>query len=175
MGKIFCIEFQKYPLKFHTKISCAYTERLELIQNCSQMLELLSIFFNASLLFRMTQFIPQSAGLHDQYGGVRTQKNKNKKKSIVFCFIHEKNIMRQGCTSWVRLGGCYTNMSRALKICVLPIVLLIRISSLNFVRVPKGMLWAHVQKFQLAILSVNVISGIVYFREIILESSQKHQ
>ena len=35
------------------------------------------------------------------------------------------------------------------------------------------MLWAHVRtKFQLGILNANVISGIVYFREIILESSR---
>ena len=26
MGKIFCVEFQRYPLKFHTKISCPYIE-----------------------------------------------------------------------------------------------------------------------------------------------------
>ena len=42
-----------------------------------------------------------------------------------------------------------------------------RISSWNFVRVPKA-LGTHT-KFQLKILT-NVIFGIVYFREIILES-----
>ena len=40
-----------------------------------------------------------------------------------------------------------------------------RISSLNFGRVPKAMR----TKFQLEILTMNVIFGIVYFREIILE------
>ena len=51
-----------------------------------------------------------------------------------------------------------------------------RISSLNFVRVPKAMLWAQSHalgthtKFQLEILNINVFFGIVYFREIILES-----
>ena len=48
------------------------------------------------------------------------------------------------------------------------IVLLMRISSWNFVRVPKGTR----SKFQLEILSINVISGIAYFRELIFESSQ---
>ena len=37
--------------------------------------------------------------------------------------------------------------------------------SWNFVRVPEA-------KFQLAILILDVISSVVYFREIILESSQ---
>ena len=37
---------------------------------------------------------------------------------------------------------------------------------LNFVRVPKAI-------FQFKIPTINVISGVVYFREIILESSQK--
>ena len=44
-----------------------------------------------------------------------------------------------------------------------------KIPSWNFVRVP--MLWAHKKNFQLDILTVNVICGIVYFRDIILESS----
>ena len=42
------------------------------------------------------------------------------------------------------------------------------ISSWNFVRVPLGMR----TKFQLEIITINVMTGIVYFREIILESSQ---
>ena len=47
-----------------------------------------------------------------------------------------------------------------------------RISDWGFVRVPKAMLWAHVQKFQFEILTVNKICGIVCFREIVLESSR---
>ena len=39
-----------------------------------------------------------------------------------------------------------------------------RISNWNFVRVPK----ATRTKFQLEIITINVISGIVYFREIIV-------
>ena len=48
-----------------------------------------------------------------------------------------------------------------------------RISSWNFVRVPKAMFWAHVQvSFQLEILRINVISSILDFRKIILESAR---
>ena len=62
------------------------------------------------------------------------------------------------------IRGCFIKVSRALQIFsgnlyIVKIVLLMR----N---------WAHVQRFQLEILSINVISGIVYFREIILESSR---
>ena len=51
------------------------------------------------------------------------------------------------------------------NLCIAEIVLLMRILSWNFVRVPKAMLW-HVYKFS----AWNMICGIVYFREIILES-----
>ena len=58
------------------------------------------------------------------------------------------------------------------NLCIAEIALLMRILSWNFARVPKAMLWAHTcTNFQLEILAINVISGIVYFREIILESS----
>ena len=75
-------------------------------------------------------------------------------------------------------GGCFTNASRALQkilsnLCIAEIVLLMGISSWNFVRVPNVMLWAHVQSFSLKLsLTIYVISGIVYFHEIILESSR---
>ena len=49
------------------------------------------------------------------------------------------------------------------SLCIAEIVLPVRISSWNFVRVPKA------TKFQFEILTMNVISGIVYFCEIILE------
>ena len=45
-----------------------------------------------------------------------------------------------------------------------------RISSWNFVRLPKAIALGTCTKFQLEILIINVISGIVYFNEIILES-----
>ena len=38
------------------------------------------------------------------------------------------------------------------KLCIAKIVLVIRISSWNFVRVPKALLWAHVQSFRLTFL-----------------------
>ena len=50
------------------------------------------------------------------------------------------------------------------NLCISKIVLVVRMSSWNFVRVPTR------TKFQLEILAKNVISGVVYFREIILES-----
>ena len=53
------------------------------------------------------------------------------------------------------------------NLCIAQIVLVIRISSWNFVRVPKVLLWAHIQIF-----TINVISGVVYFPENILWSSQ---
>ena len=63
-------------------------------------------------------------------------------------------------------GGCFTIVSELSKIftwnlCIAEILLLMQISSWNFVRVPKAMLET---------LTINVISGIVYFYEIILES-----
>ena len=55
------------------------------------------------------------------------------------------------------------------NLCIAEIVLLMRISSWNFV-------CAHAlgtcTKFQLEILTINVISSIVYFREILLKSSR---
>ena len=36
--------------------------------------------------------------------------------------------------------------------------------------VPKAWLWEYVKNFQFEILTINVISGIIYFREIVLES-----
>ena len=46
-------------------------------------------------------------------------------------------------------GGCFTNVSRALQkffrnLCIAQIVLVMRISSGNFERVPKALLWAHI-------------------------------
>ena len=58
------------------------------------------------------------------------------------------------------------------NLCLAEIVLVMRIWSGNFVRVPKAMLLGTRAKFQLQILTENVISVVVYFREIILESSR---
>ena len=72
-------------------------------------------------------------------------------------------------------GGCFTNVSRALQDILLNFVHCRNRSSYeNF----KLKLWTCAQsmalgtrtKFQLEILTINVISSIVYFREIILES-----
>ena len=57
------------------------------------------------------------------------------------------------------------------NLCIADIIVLLRISSWNFVRVPKAMLLGTRTKFQLEIVTIDVISSIVYFREIILESS----
>ena len=89
---------------------------------------------------------------------------------------------------WVNVYPCGTSRSRIQgvvslrfrelsqdilsNLCITEIVLLMRISSWNFVREPKAMLLGTRTKFQLKILPINVISGIVYFREIILESSR---
>ena len=55
------------------------------------------------------------------------------------------------------------------NLCIAEIVRRIRISSWNFACTPKAMLWIALgtrTKFQLEILTIYVISGIVYFREI---------
>ena len=85
--------------------------------------------------------------------------------------------------AWVRWthrrspGGCFTNVSQALQDILLKFVYCRnRHSYENF----KLKLWTCAQsmalgtrtKFQLENLTINVISGIVYFREIILESSR---
>ena len=51
---------------------------------------------------------------------------------------------------WGKGGGGETNVSRALQnILSTKIILLMRMPIWNFVRVPKAMLWAHVQSFRL--------------------------
>ena len=52
------------------------------------------------------------------------------------------------------------------NLCIAQIVLVMRISSWNFVRVRTR------TNFQIEILNINVISGVVYFRENILGSSR---
>ena len=58
------------------------------------------------------------------------------------------------------------------NLCIAEIVVLMRILSCNFVHVPKAMLWAHVLSFSRKSSLYIWFSGIVNFREIILESSQ---
>ena len=76
--------------------------------------------------------------------------------------------------SWQHLGlfhnvGTLQIFSRNLWFA--EILLLMKISSRIFVRVPKSMLWAQVQIFSLLeIFTIHLISGVVYIREIILES-----
>ena len=65
--------------------------------------------------------------------------------------------------SWLTFSNISTIFSR--NLCIAEIILPTRISSWNFVRVPLGTR----AKFQLDILTVNVISGILYLHEIILE------
>ena len=62
------------------------------------------------------------------------------KKPALVCFVH------QGVVS---LMFCELSKIFSWKLCIAEIVLLMRISSWNFVRVPKAMLWAHVQSFSL--------------------------
>ena len=78
-----------------------------------------------------------------------------------------KNYITRGLFQW-RFANFSKIFSR--NLCDPEIVLLIRISSWNCVWVPKA-LGTRI-KFQLQILTINVIPGIVYFREIILESSR---
>ena len=66
-------------------------------------------------------------------------------------------------------GGCFTNVSRALQNILSNFgYRRNRTSYANF----KLTLCTCATKFQLEILTINVISGIVYFREIVLESSR---
>ena len=83
-------------------------------------------------------------------------------------------------TSWRwpgEYGGCFTNVSRALQNIISKFVYYYsRISYENFKLKLCACAQSHVlgtrAKCQLEILGINVIFGIVYFREIILESSQ---
>ena len=89
----------------------------------------------------------------------------------------ESNNVRLYLYQWSRPRGCFTTVSCALKtisrnLCFAEIVLVMRISSSNYVHVHKAVLWAHIQNFQLKIININVISGIAHFREVILESSR---
>ena len=82
-----------------------------------------------------------------------------------YCFLTRRNAI---CSR-----GCFINISPALQILsrnlyIADIVLLVIISNWKFVPVPKTMR----TKFQFEILTINVISGLVYFREIIFKSSR---
>ena len=74
-------------------------------------------------------------------------------------------------------GGCFTNVSRALQNILSKFVYCRKRTSFKNFKL-KSCMWAQSHtlgthtKFQLEILTINVFSGIVYFREIILESSQ---
>ena len=60
------------------------------------------------------------------------------------------------------------------NLCTAEMVLLMRISSWNSVRVAKAWLWIHATRtqFQLEIIIINVIYVTVYFREIILSARE---
>ena len=77
-------------------------------------------------------------------------------------------------------GGCLIDISRALQNILLKFVYswnptsYMRISNWNFVCVHNAWPWAYIQSFSLkSSLYINMISGIVYFCNIILKSSQK--
>ena len=74
-------------------------------------------------------------------------------------------------------GGCFSNISRALQDILLKFVYCRNRSSyenfkLELCMSAQSMALGTRTKFELEILTINVISGIVYFREIILESSR---
>ena len=76
------------------------------------------------------------------------------------------------------IGGCFTNVSRALQNILSNFVYCRnRTSYANFKLTLCMCAQSHAlctrTKFQLEILTINVISGIVYFREIVSESSRK--
>ena len=73
-------------------------------------------------------------------------------------------------------GVCFTNISRALQDILLKFVYCRNRSSyenfkLKLCTCAQSMALGTRTKFQFEILTINVISSIVYFREIILESS----
>ena len=74
-------------------------------------------------------------------------------------------------------GGCFTNVSRALQNILSKFVCCRNRTSYEHFKLKLcSCAQSHAlgtrTKFQLEILTINVITGIVYFREIILESSQ---
>ena len=74
-------------------------------------------------------------------------------------------------------GGCFTNVSRALQHILTKFVCCRNRTSYDHFKLKLcSCAQSHAlstrTKFQLEILTINVITGIVYFREIILESSQ---
>ena len=78
---------------------------------------------------------------------------------------------------WLSPGGCFTNVSRALQNILSNFVYCRTSTSYeNFKLKLCSCAQSHAlgthTKFQLEILTINVITGIVYFREIILESSR---
>ena len=81
------------------------------------------------------------------------------------------------CVAVSRPGVCFTNVSRALQDILLKFVYCRNRSSyenfkLKLCTCAQSMALGTRTKFQLEILTINVISIIVYFREIILESSR---
>ena len=90
------------------------------------------------------------------------------------CFTGTGAILWYGSVVWryfsvtggVSLMFCELFKTFSRNLCFAKIIVLMRIPSWNFVCMPKAMLW----KFQPEIFTINVISGTVYFREVILES-----
>ena len=77
-------------------------------------------------------------------------------------------IQSQGC----KPRGCFTNVLRALQYILSTFVYCRNCTSYKNFKTKLGTCAQSHTKFQLEILTINVISGFVYFREIILESSQ---
>ena len=83
------------------------------------------------------------------------------------CMLMIYNSNHSGGVKFCELSKIFSR-----NLCITEIILLMRNSSWNFVHVPKAKALGTCTKFQLEILIINVISGIVYFRKIILESLQ---
>ena len=79
--------------------------------------------------------------------------------------------MHDGAAGAAKPGVCFTNVSRALQDILLKFVYCKNRSSYENFKL-KCMALGTRTKFQFEILTMNVISSIVYFREIILESSR---
>ena len=85
--------------------------------------------------------------------------------------------VEETCPQEMIPGGCFTNVSRALQYILLKFVYCRNCSfyqnfKLKLCTCAQSMALGTPTKFQLEILTINVISGIVYFREFVLESSR---
>ena len=72
-----------------------------------------------------------------------------KKKNFPSNLNYEWKIVSEMGLGGVSLSFCELSLIFSWNLCTAEIVILMRISSWNFVRVPKTMLWTHVQSFSL--------------------------